>query len=230
MTPQTFVQRAAIAAWGDERHVEETRARYRAKRDVLLPALTAAGLEHVGGPGAFFLWCAVPGDGDAEALAARLLEHGIVVAPGTFFGAGRRARADRARSHRRGLRAGGGLARGLRAVGCERARRAARRRWAPASPPSPGSGRVLDTLFPAPKLGAPPVEASPGRSPEIHAHQAATLHAHLLAEAAGHDDLRRVSTTTVLTVIPDLSVPPADAYDAYLLFICSRTDWSRRAS
>ncbi len=78
-----------------------------------------------------------------------------------------------------------------------------------------GDGRVLDTLFPAPKLGAPPVDASPGTS-EIHAHQAATLHAHLLAEAAGHDDLRRVSTTTVLTVIPDLSVPPADAYDAYL--------------
>lgn len=88
VTPQTFVQRASIAAWSDERHVEETRARYRAKRDVLLPALQAAGLEHVGGPAAFFLWCAVPGDGDAEALAERLLGQGIVVAPGTFFGAG----------------------------------------------------------------------------------------------------------------------------------------------
>lgn len=87
VTPQTFVQRASIAAWGDERHVAATRERYRAKRDVLLPALAAAGLEHVGGTGAFFLWCRVPGDGDAEALAERLLELGIVVAPGTFFGA-----------------------------------------------------------------------------------------------------------------------------------------------
>jgi len=87
VTPQTFVQRASIAAWGDEQHVADSRERYRAKRDVLLPALQAAGLEHVGGPGAFFLWCRVPGDGNAEALAERLLELGIVVAPGDFFGA-----------------------------------------------------------------------------------------------------------------------------------------------
>ena len=88
VTPQTFVQRASIAAWSDEEHVRTTRERYRAKRDVLLPALQAAGLDHVGGRAAFFLWCRVPGDGDAEALAERLLGHGIVVAPGTFFGPG----------------------------------------------------------------------------------------------------------------------------------------------
>ena len=35
--PPEFVQRAAVAAWGDEEHVEEVRDRYRAKRDVLLP-------------------------------------------------------------------------------------------------------------------------------------------------------------------------------------------------
>lgn len=86
VTPQTFVQRASIAAWGDEQHVAATRERYRAKRDALLPALAAAGLEHAGGPGAFFLWCRVPGDGASEALAERLLELGIVVAPGSFFG------------------------------------------------------------------------------------------------------------------------------------------------
>ena len=38
VTPQTFVQRASIAAWGDEAHVEQIRARYRAKRDLLEPA------------------------------------------------------------------------------------------------------------------------------------------------------------------------------------------------
>ena len=48
--------------------------------------MNAIGLEHVGGPAAFFRWCRVPGDGDAEALAERLLEHGVVVAPGPFFG------------------------------------------------------------------------------------------------------------------------------------------------
>jgi aspartate/methionine/tyrosine aminotransferase len=87
--PQEFVQRAAIAAWSDEEHVIETRARYAAKRDVLLPALLATGLEPAGGDASFFLWLRVPGDGDAEAFALRLLDElGIVVAPGPFFGPG----------------------------------------------------------------------------------------------------------------------------------------------
>jgi succinyldiaminopimelate transaminase len=87
--PPTFVQRAAIAAWGDEHHVEQTRARYAAKRDVLLPALLAAGLERAGGDASFFLWLGVPGGGDAEAFALRLLDElGLIVAPGPFFGPG----------------------------------------------------------------------------------------------------------------------------------------------
>jgi len=88
VAPQTFVQRASIAAWGDEGHVVETRARYRAKRDLLLPAVRAAGLEPAGGDATFFLWCRTPGGEDAEACAERLLARGLVVAPGTFFGAG----------------------------------------------------------------------------------------------------------------------------------------------
>ncbi len=39
-----FVQLASIAAWDDEAHVEEVRARYRHKRDLLWPALQAARL------------------------------------------------------------------------------------------------------------------------------------------------------------------------------------------
>ena len=89
--PPTFVQRASITAWGDEDHVAETRARYAAKRDVLLPALEGAGLEPAGGDATFFLWLRVGWrDGaDAEAFALRLLDElGIVVAPGPFFGPG----------------------------------------------------------------------------------------------------------------------------------------------
>jgi succinyldiaminopimelate transaminase len=89
VAPQTFVQRAAVAAWSDEQHVVEVRERYRAKRDALLPALLAAGLERSGGDASFFLWLRVPGDEDAEAYALRLLdERGIAVAPGPFFGSG----------------------------------------------------------------------------------------------------------------------------------------------
>jgi acetylornithine aminotransferase len=79
--PQEFVQRVSILAWEDEAHVEAMRAIYRAKRDVLLPACRAAGLEHVGGDATMFLWLRDPG-GATE----RLLERGVVLAPGDFFG------------------------------------------------------------------------------------------------------------------------------------------------
>jgi acetylornithine aminotransferase len=79
--PQEFVQRVSVLAWEDEAHVEDMRAIYRAKRDVLLPACAAAGLEHVGGDATMFLWLRDPGG-----AAAALLERGVVLAPGDFFG------------------------------------------------------------------------------------------------------------------------------------------------
>ncbi|HZD87993.1 MAG TPA: aminotransferase class I/II-fold pyridoxal phosphate-dependent enzyme [Gaiellaceae bacterium] len=84
--PQEFVQRASVAAWSDERHVEETRARYRAKRDVMIPAIEDRGWEIVASEATMYLWVAIPAGEPGEAVAARLLEHGLVVSPGTFFG------------------------------------------------------------------------------------------------------------------------------------------------
>ena len=84
VAPQEFIQRAAVAAWGDEDHVEVVRAIYRAKRDVILPVLEAGGLEHVGGDATFFLW--LHAGERADALAQGLLERGVVLAPGSFFG------------------------------------------------------------------------------------------------------------------------------------------------
>jgi acetylornithine aminotransferase len=87
--PPTFIQRAAVAAWGDEDHVVETRARYAAKRAIVLPALRGVGLEPAGGDASFFLWLRVAGGEGAEAFALRLLDDlGLVVAPGPFFGPG----------------------------------------------------------------------------------------------------------------------------------------------
>ncbi|HWH94661.1 MAG TPA: aminotransferase class I/II-fold pyridoxal phosphate-dependent enzyme [Baekduia sp.] len=86
--PQEFVQRASIVAWDDEAHVDEVRARYRRKRDLLWPALQAAGFGATGGTATFFLWLTTPGGEDDEACAVRLLEHGVVCAPGSFFGPG----------------------------------------------------------------------------------------------------------------------------------------------
>ena len=82
--PQEFVQRASVAAWSDDAHVEDVRAIYRRKRETLLPALEAAGLRLAGSTATFYLWLDV-GE-PSEAFARRLLEHGVVCAPGSFFG------------------------------------------------------------------------------------------------------------------------------------------------
>jgi succinyldiaminopimelate transaminase len=88
VAPQEFVQLASVAAWEDEAHVEEVRERYRRKRDLLRPALLAAGFRDAGGPASFFLWMATPDGEDDEACALRLLDRGVVCAPGSFFGPG----------------------------------------------------------------------------------------------------------------------------------------------
>jgi len=83
--PQEFVQWAGVAALSDETHVEAVRAVYRRKRDTLLPLLESKGLRIAGGDATFFLWLAV--GGPSEGFARRLLDAGILVAPGSFFGA-----------------------------------------------------------------------------------------------------------------------------------------------
>ena len=81
--PQEFVQRASVVAWDDERHVVETRVLYAAKRDVLLPGLASLGWEVVASAATMYLWVAVP---DSGSLVERLLERGVLVSPGSFFG------------------------------------------------------------------------------------------------------------------------------------------------
>jgi 2,3,4,5-tetrahydropyridine-2-carboxylate N-succinyltransferase len=64
------------------------------------------------------------------------------------------------------------------------------------------AGVVLDTWYPTPALGEPPVDRA-------HAVPAD------LAALEVHDPHRRVKQAVVRTVI-DLDAPPADAPDAYL--------------
>lgn len=84
--PQEFVQRASIIAWGDEAHVERTREIYRRKRELIEPALRERGIRLAASSATFFLWLEAPAGETSESFAARLLEHGIVVAPGSYFG------------------------------------------------------------------------------------------------------------------------------------------------
>jgi succinyldiaminopimelate transaminase len=84
--PQEFVQRASIVAWNDESHVERTRDVYRGKREALLPTLARKGIRLAGSAATMFLWLETPGGESSEGFAARLLEHGLIVSPGNFFG------------------------------------------------------------------------------------------------------------------------------------------------
>jgi succinyldiaminopimelate transaminase len=84
--PQEFVQRASVVAWNDEEHVERTREIYRRKREALLPALERAGIRVAGSEATMYLWLEVPAGESSESLGGRLLEHGLIVSPGTFFG------------------------------------------------------------------------------------------------------------------------------------------------
>ncbi|MHB8641950.1 MAG: pyridoxal phosphate-dependent aminotransferase [Gaiellaceae bacterium] len=81
--PQEFVQRASVAAWDDEVHVADNRALYARKRATIAPLVELAPYSS---GATFYLWLRVPEGESSEAFATRLLERGIVVAPGSFFG------------------------------------------------------------------------------------------------------------------------------------------------
>ena len=92
VTPQEFVQRASLAAWGDEAHVVENRERYAAKRRVFLELFAERGVEVAGSAAGLYLWVRVParpGGGARPSFewALELLDRGgLIVAPGAFFG------------------------------------------------------------------------------------------------------------------------------------------------
>jgi 2,3,4,5-tetrahydropyridine-2,6-dicarboxylate N-succinyltransferase len=70
-------------------------------------------------------------------------------------------------------------------------------------------GRVLDALFPEPRLGLDDAPHEPGT-------REAADPGELRAAADTTDEVRGVRTVAVTTVIGDLAQPPQDAYDGYL--------------
>ncbi len=79
------VQRAALAAVDDDAHVVEQKARYAGRRAVLREALLAAGLRVDHSEAGLYLWASA-GE-PALQTVDRLAALGILVAPGTFYGA-----------------------------------------------------------------------------------------------------------------------------------------------
>ena len=78
------VQQAMIAALGDDAHVAHQRGLYRARRDVLLPAVREYGFEVSHSEAGLYLWATL-GE-DCWATVERMASLGIVVVPGSFYG------------------------------------------------------------------------------------------------------------------------------------------------
>jgi N-succinyldiaminopimelate aminotransferase len=78
------VQRASIAAWGDEAHVIDNRRRYREKFRTIVPMLAPA-LEAPVPDAGFYLWARVPGGDDTVFARELFAATHVTVLPGTYL-------------------------------------------------------------------------------------------------------------------------------------------------
>lgn len=84
MMVPTPIQRAAIAAYNDDSHVEVQRDRYSRRRIALRTALEDAGFRVDHSQAGLYLW--ITRGEEAWDTTRWFAERGIVVAPGTFYG------------------------------------------------------------------------------------------------------------------------------------------------
>jgi aspartate/methionine/tyrosine aminotransferase len=84
MMVPTPVQAAMVAALDDDAHEREQRERYARRREALLPALQSAGLTVDDSEAGLYIW-ATRGEPCRDTVGW-LAQHGILVAPGEFYG------------------------------------------------------------------------------------------------------------------------------------------------
>lgn len=77
------VQKASIAAWSDEKHVEENRRLYAEKFKAVLPLIKNP-LKVEMPDGAFYLWMRTPVE-DGEFVRRLYHEHNVLVLPGSYL-------------------------------------------------------------------------------------------------------------------------------------------------
>lgn len=83
------VQEAMRVALGDDAHVQLQKDRYRARRELLRPALEGFGLQIHGSEAGLYFWAKPSGDfarDDSWTTVARFADRGILVGPGVFYG------------------------------------------------------------------------------------------------------------------------------------------------
>lgn len=85
LMPPLPVQQAMVVALEDDSHVQQQKARYRARRNMLRRALEGAGFRVDHSEAGLYLW-ATRGEPALDTVDW-LADRGILVAPGTFYGA-----------------------------------------------------------------------------------------------------------------------------------------------
>jgi aspartate/methionine/tyrosine aminotransferase len=85
LLPPAPVQAATVAALADDEHVLEQKERYRARRVALRKAVETAGFRVDHSEAGLYLW--VTRDEPCWDTVAWLAEHGVLAAPGEFYGA-----------------------------------------------------------------------------------------------------------------------------------------------
>ncbi|MEY2594563.1 MAG: hypothetical protein RI972_2252 [Pseudomonadota bacterium] len=78
------VQRASIAAWNDEAHVQANRALYKRKFEQVTPLLSEV-LDVALPDAGFYLWAGVPGGDDVDYTLKLLAQYNVAVLPGSFL-------------------------------------------------------------------------------------------------------------------------------------------------
>lgn len=84
LMPPEPVQHAMAVALGDDEHVAAQKELYRERRDLLRPAVEAAGFRIDGSEAGLYLW--VTEGRDAWESMGRLADLGILAGPGPFYG------------------------------------------------------------------------------------------------------------------------------------------------
>jgi LL-diaminopimelate aminotransferase len=86
---EALQEAAAVALRSDQSSVREMIAIYQRRRDTLVAALRAIGLEVEPPKGAIYVWARVPEGEDSRSFTERVLEEAaVVISPGVAFGAG----------------------------------------------------------------------------------------------------------------------------------------------
>lgn len=83
-----MVEAAATAAWSDDQHVQQRRAIFSAKYNLLRQGLQQRGHRVLDSYGGLYLWAQVPEGFTSTSFAESCLEQSIVISPGGFFGPG----------------------------------------------------------------------------------------------------------------------------------------------